>query len=187
MIMKNLSVLLFLFFLPMSVFANTKIGYYPLNQTRSQVLENVKTFEKDMFEYKYSLISQKIANKYDYTQSWSYESSGATSLATVRYQFLEDRVLVTMTDAMFISKEGTKIPLQESDPTEVKRKVYESLENIYFEVFFEYLKCSESNPKNSASSSGQRSSILDFQRLQLFATTQNCIAKSSIRSGISFI
>lgn len=156
--MKNLFTLLFLFILSITAFAGTRTGYYPTGQTKDKVLANAKMYEKDMIEYKYTLVSQKITNKYDYTQSWSYMSAGATSAATLRYQFLDDKVLVTMSDAMFISKEGTKIPLAENDAEEVKRKVYESLENVMVTVYFQYLQVSETRPSSSTSSTTRSTS-----------------------------
>ena len=149
--MKKALSLLFIFVLSIASFAASRTGYYTSGQTRESVLENVKTFENAMFTYKYSKDSERKTNKYDYSQSWSYMSAGATSAATMRYQFFDDRVVVTMSDALFISKEGTRIPLQENDPTEVKRKVYESLENIMVNVFFKYLQVSEN--KSSVGSS----------------------------------
>ena len=158
--MKKLLSLLFIFVLSIASFAASRTGYYATGQTREQVLENVKTFEKDMIEYKYSKDSERKTNKYDYTQSWSYMSAGATSAATLRYQFFDDRVVVTMSDAMFISKEGTRIPLQENDPSEVKKNVYDSLENIMITVFFKYLQVSET--KGSVSSTKTSGATYDM-------------------------
>ncbi|WP_417428778.1 hypothetical protein [Halpernia sp.] len=139
--MKKLLLLLIL--ISVTSFGATRTGYYTTGQTKAQVLENVKTFEKDMIDYKYVKNSENKSNQYDYTQTWSYESKGAVSTASLRYQFFDDKVLVTMYDAAFISKEGKRIPLQENDPTEAKRNVYNSLENIMITVFFKYLKVSE--------------------------------------------
>lgn len=151
--MKKVLSLLFVLVLAVASFAATRTGYYTSGQTREDVLANVKTFETDMITYKYSKDSERKTNKYDYSQSWSYMSAGATSAATMRYQFYDDRVVVTMSDAMFISKDGLKIPLQENDPTEVKRKVYESLENIMINVYFKYLQVSETKGSSSSSTS----------------------------------
>ncbi len=163
--MKNLFTFLFLFILSISAFAGSKTGYYTAGQTKDNVLDNVKTFESDMVTYKYSKDSERKTNKYDYTQSWSYMSAGATSAATMRYQFYDDRVVVTMTDALFISKDGLKIPLQENDPTEVKRKVYESLENIMVTVFFKYLQVSDTKPSSTSSVTPTRNTGATYDQI----------------------
>ena len=163
--MRKSLALLFVLFLSIVTFAASRTGYYTAGQTRESVLENVKTFEKDMLEYKYSKDAERRTSKYDYSQSWSYMSAGATSAATMRYQFYDDRVVVTMSDAMFISKEGTKIPLQENDPTEVKRKVYESLENIMVTVFFKYLQVSETKTATSSSVAPTRTTGATYDQI----------------------
>ena len=163
--MKKALSLLFIFVLSIASFAASRTGYYTSGQTRESVLENVKTFENAMFTYKYSKDSERKTNKYDYSQSWSYMSAGATSAATMRYQFFDDRVVVTMSDALFISKEGTRIPLQENDPTEVKRKVYESLENIMVNVFFKYLQVSETKGTGSTSVTPSRSTGTTYDQI----------------------
>lgn len=128
--MKKFLSFLIVISISVSAFAATRTGYYQNGQTKTSVLANVKTYENDLLQYKYKMSGQSKSSLSDYIQTWEYLSAGAISLATVRYQFLDDRVLVTMSDAVFISKEGLRIPLIENDPTEVKRKVYESLENI---------------------------------------------------------
>jgi hypothetical protein len=148
---KSLSTLL-LILLSVTFFAATRTGYYAPGQTKAQVMQNVKVFEQDMNTYKYVKNSEQQTNQYDYTQTWSYESQGAVSTASMRYQFFDDKVLVTMYEAAFISKEGKRIPLQENDPTEAKKSVYTSLENIMVTVFFKYLKVSETKGETANSS-----------------------------------
>lgn len=151
--MKKFLSLLIIISMSISAFAATRTGYYQSGQTKTSVLANAKTYENDMIEYKYKVTGQTKSSLSDYTQTWQYMSAGAISQATIRYQFLEDRVLLTMTDALFISKEGNRIPLIENDPIEVKRKVYESLENILITVCFKYLQVSETPPSAQAQSS----------------------------------
>jgi hypothetical protein len=141
--MKKLLSLFIVFTMSFAAFAATRTGYYQSGQTKASILQSVQTFESDMKTYNYKMTAQTKTNAYDYTQTWEYMSAGATSLATMRYQFFDDKVLVTMTNAAFISKEGTRIALAENDPTEVKRKVYESLENVMITVYFKYLQVSE--------------------------------------------
>lgn len=161
--MKKLLSLIIVFTISVSAFAATKTGYYQAGQTKATVLANAKTYENDMLTYKYKVTAQTRNSTYDYSQTWEYMSAGATSLATVRYQFLEDRILITMSNAAFISKEGLKIPLIENDPTEVKRKVYESLENVLVSVCFKYLQVSETPPSaQRQSSTGTSAATYDF-------------------------
>ncbi|MFC6268072.1 hypothetical protein [Frigoriflavimonas asaccharolytica] len=148
--MKKLLSFFILFSMSIVAFAATRTGYYASGQTKATILQSVKNFEADMLTYNYKKLSERKANPSDYTQTWSYVSAGSTSEATMRYQFYDDRVLVTMTDAAFISKEGTRLVLLENDPTEVKRKVYESLENVMVTVYFKYLQVSETKVANSS-------------------------------------
>lgn len=141
--MKKILSILFLFILSISAFAATRTGFYQSGQTKASVLQSVKAFEKDILTYNYKMLPERKISASDYTQIWSYVNAGSTSEATMRYQFYDDKVLVTMTNAAFISKNGTRIPLQENDPSEVKRKVYESLENVMITVYFKYLQVSE--------------------------------------------
>lgn len=180
--MKKVLSLFLVFALATASFATSKTGYYTAGQTRESVLENVKTFESDMITYKYSKDAERKTNKYDYSQSWSYVSAGATSGATMRYQFYDDRVVVTMSDAVFISKDGLKIPLKENDPTEVKRKVYESLENIMVTVYFKYLQVSEAKSTSSSSVIPSRTTGATYDQITsnyLAADTKDAAKKYS--------
>ena len=179
--MKNLF-LLTAFFFSIATFASTKTGFYSANQTRAQVLENVKTYEKDLFEYKYSLVSQKIANKHDYTQTWSYESNGSVSFATSRYQFLEDRVLVTMTNTYMVKKDGSKIIVEENDSRDIYKKLYESLEDIYVNVYFKYLKVYQKDDENKTAASHQKNLLFDFRTTKYFAIENKVAEKWFLRN-----
>lgn len=153
--MRKLLSVLIVFTMSISIFATSRTGYYQSGQTKASVLLDAKVYEDDLITYKYNKVAENKNNRHDYTQTWEYVSGGATSRAVMRYQFFDDKIQVTMTDAAFVSKDGVVIPLVKNDPTEVKRKVYESLENVMITVLFTYLKVSETpgSPTQSSSSS----------------------------------
>lgn len=139
-----------MFVFSITVFATTRTGYYTAGQTKENILARAKIYENDLKTYKYAVIAERIYSPFDYSKTWSYELSGSKTETTVRYQFLEDKILITISDAKFITKYGTSILLTKNDPIEAKSKIYGSMENVFVVGCFNYLQVSENAPQIQA-------------------------------------
>ncbi len=142
--MKNLFFILFLFVFAISTFAATRIGYYPKNQTRDDVMKNISNYDQEMYSYKYNYY-RNSKSKYDFEKKWQVKQNGFVITANVHYQFLETKVLVTIKEAQYTIDNGKKVSIQENEAMQSKRDLYDHLDKILITNLFRYLKVSEKN------------------------------------------
>lgn len=141
--MKNLFCILFLFVFTISVFSATRIGYYPKNQTRDEVVKLVKNYDEDMRAEKYKMTFLNIKNKYDFEKKWEKNQLGLTLITKVHYQFLKDKVLVTIIESNFSIDDVKTVSLCENETMKEKRDLYEFLEKAMITNFFRRLNVTE--------------------------------------------
>lgn len=142
--MKNLFFILFLFVFAISTFAATRIGYYPKNQTRDDVMKNISNYDQKMYSYKYNYY-RNSKSKYDFEKKWQVKQNGFVITANVHYQFLETKVLVTIKEAQYTIDNGKKVSIQENEAMQSKRDLYDHLDKVLITNLFRYLKVSEKN------------------------------------------
>lgn len=142
--MKNLFFILFLFVFAISTFAATRIGYYPKNQTRDDVMKNINNYDQKMYSYKYNYY-RNSKSKYDFEKKWQVKQNGFVITANVHYQFLETKVLVTIKEAQYTIDNGKKVSIQENEAMQSKRDLYDHLDKVLITNLFRYLKVSEKN------------------------------------------
>ena len=143
--MKNLFSILFLFVFTISAFSATRIGYYPKNQTRDEVMKVVKNYDENMYFEKYKMSFLNIKNKYNFEKKWEKNHIGLTLITKVHYQFLKDKVLVTMVESTFSNDDLKTVPLGENETLKERRDLYEYLEKTMIDNFFRHLKVTEKN------------------------------------------
>ncbi len=143
--MKNLFSILFFFVFTFTAYSATKIGYYSKNQTRDAVMKEVKNYDEDMHASKFKMSLLNIKNKYDFEKKWEKNHVGLTLITKVHYQFLQDKVLVTLVESTFSIDDVKTVSLAENETMKEKRDLYEYLEKAMITNFFRRLKITENN------------------------------------------
>lgn len=181
--MKKILTLFILFTIAYSAFAAPRTGYYQSGQTKISIFRATKQYEKDMVAYNYKMTPLNFITTTDYTQTWSYTYKENSNVATLRFQFFDDRVVVTMLDAVFISKNGTRYNMEADDAGPEMKKLYASLENMMITVYFKYLEVSEtkSEAANSVSPISSESTSYDFVTANYLATSNKDEAKKNAK------
>lgn len=134
-------------------FAVTRTGYYKKGETKINMMLKAADYEMLLKTAGYTISSQSQKSASDYTQNWALNNDGSKTLATVHYEFYDDKVVVTLYDGAFVF-DGKKIPVSADSSNETFRKIHQSLEDVYINTFFKKIgvteKAAASKTQNAA-------------------------------------
>ena len=148
--MKNLIALFFILIFSIEAFATPRTGYYEHPTTKESVWNFSKEYDKLFTSKGVQIITSQNISKYNYVNEWIYKSSGATLTSKVHYQYFDDRIVLNIMEAGLTPDGKAKMNITENETDATRKQVYDALEKMIIDSFFNNLKLSATKPINNS-------------------------------------